>query len=134
MRDVYGILSEGTKANEKLNEQLNQFSRQRMGKALLKDLEWRCQHLGLNSDFWNTVFDRVPYHLTQMSTQESATGPKDIINPNNAGHIYQTLWSHPAYKAAQLTRSMVLCYHRHDGRSRPRGGGRIDGGSFACWG
>ncbi|KEZ45401.1 hypothetical protein SAPIO_CDS1691 [Scedosporium apiospermum] len=116
LRDIYGILSDDTaSSNEPLRQLLNDAAQKAMGVPLAEDLRWRSEHLGMRSEFWDLVFSRVPYHLTQMSTQETTGGPPDIVNPNNAGHIYQTLWGHPSYRNAQLVRTMVRNYHRPDG-------------------
>ncbi|SPO06039.1 uncharacterized protein DNG_08728 [Cephalotrichum gorgonifer] len=115
MRDVFSILGTDTPTNASLRARLDKRKSEGMGEALATDLAWRCEHLGMESGFWDLVYDLVPYHLTQISTQETTAGPKDIVDPNGAGHIYQTLWSHPSFQNGQLVRTMVWNYHREDG-------------------
>ncbi len=117
MRDVFNILSEESPANRSLHRRLNERSDGTMGESLVEDLKWRCEHLGMTHRFWDLVYSTVPYHLTQIATQETTGGPKDVVDPNTAGNIYQTLWSHGSYNNGHLVSYMAWNYHRPDGKS-----------------
>jgi hypothetical protein len=118
MRDVYSTLSKPTPANKSLHTRLNKLSDASMDEVLAGDLEWRAEHLGETLGYWELVGSDIPYHLTQITTLETAAGPMDGPKPLNAQHVTQTLWNHPFYKSAQLVRNKLRCFHRHDGNFR----------------
>jgi hypothetical protein len=122
MRDVYGTLSRPTKANKSFHARLNKLSEMSLDQQLASDLKWRAEHLGQTLGFWELVDSDIPYHLTQLSTLETAAGPMDGPKPLNAQHVTQTLWNHPFYKSTQLVRNRLRCFHRGDGEFSTFGG------------
>jgi hypothetical protein len=118
MRDVYSTLSTPSKANKALHDRLNKLSRKTMSQQLIDDLEWRAEHLGKTLGYWELVSSDIPYHLTQITTLETAAGPMDGPQPLNAQHVTQTLWNHPFYEPAQLVRNKLRAFHRSDGKMR----------------
>jgi hypothetical protein len=115
LRDVFKILSSQSKVNEALREQLNASSRDNMDPEMVKDLEWRAKHLGLESDYWSDVLPDVPYQITEVNALQDPPGPLDGPCPLSSKPIEQTLWDHPFYKNAQLVRNSFRCFHRSDG-------------------
>jgi hypothetical protein len=118
MRDVYSTLSKVTQANESLHARLDELSQASMSEGLAEDLKWRAEHLGETLGYWELVGSDIPYHLTQLTTLETAAGPMDGPKPLDAQHVTQTLWNHPFYNSAQLVRNKLRCFHRHDGKFR----------------
>jgi hypothetical protein len=115
MRDVFQMLSSQARVNEPLRKQLNLSSRTSMDPEMVKDLEWRAKHLGMESDYWTDVQADIPYQITEVNALEYPSGPLDGPCPLSSSIVEQTLWDHPFYKNAQLVRNPYRCFHRSDG-------------------